>query len=97
MLGSRKKEGTYVLPRDDCQTEEHPEKAAIRLLHEKAGVTATFLSNRVGTYSETNKKGKVIAQHWMYEANAPLLLETWPESDRQRVWVRYNKSYLRHF
>lgn len=90
MLGSRKKEGAYVLPRDDCQTEpteEHPEKAAIRLLHEKAGVTASFLSSRVGSYSEANKKGKIIAHHWMYEVNAPTLLETWPDATRERVWV----------
>lgn len=90
MLSSRKKEGAYVLPRDDCQTEpteEHPEKAAIRLLHEKAGVAATFLSSRVGSYAESNKKGRVIAHHWMYEVNAPTLLETWPDATRQRVWV----------
>ncbi|KAI9365136.1 hypothetical protein BD770DRAFT_377877 [Pilaira anomala] len=95
LLSSKKKEGAYVLPRDDCQTEpteEHPEKAAIRLLHEKAGVAATFLSSRVGSYSESNKKGKVTAHHWMYEVNAPTLLETWPESDRKRVWVSYEDA-----
>ncbi|GAA5807182.1 hypothetical protein MFLAVUS_000536 [Mucor flavus] len=95
MLSSRKKEGAYVLPRDDCQTEpteEHPEKAAIRLLHEKAGVAATFLSSRVGSYAESNKKGRVIAHHWMYEVNAPTLLETWPDATRQRVWVPYSDA-----
>lgn len=102
MLSSRKKEGAYVLPRDDCQTEpteEHPEKAAIRLLHEKAGVAATFLSSRVGSYAESNKKGKVIAHHWMYEVNAPTLLETWPDATRQRVWVNFisrEKKRVKH-
>lgn len=95
MLSSRKNEGAYVLPRDDCKTEpveEHPEKAALRLLNEKAGVAATFLSSRVGSYSESNKKGKVIAHHWMYEVHAPTLLETWPNADRQRVWVPYEDA-----
>jgi ADP-ribose pyrophosphatase YjhB (NUDIX family) len=92
MLESRKRPGAYVLPRDDCQTEEHPEKAALRLLMDKAGVSTSFLSCRVGSYSESNKKGRVIAHHWMYEVHAPTLLETWPESDRQRVWVMIIKS-----
>jgi ADP-ribose pyrophosphatase YjhB (NUDIX family) len=96
MTESRKKQGTYVLPRDDCQTtestEEHPEKAAIRLLHDKAGVSTSFLNSRVGSYSESNKKGKVIAHHWMYEVHAPTLLETWPNADRQRVWVPYEEA-----
>ncbi|GAN07583.1 hypothetical protein MAM1_0168d07083 [Mucor ambiguus] len=95
MLSSRKNEGAYVLPRDDCKTdpaEEHPEKAALRLLNEKAGVAATFLTSRVGSYSESNKKGKVIAHHWMYEVHAPTLLETWPNADRQRVWVPYEDA-----
>ncbi|KAL9540179.1 hypothetical protein MBANPS3_009829 [Mucor bainieri] len=95
MLSSRKNKDAYVLPRDDCKTdpaEEHPEKAALRLLNEKAGVAATFLTSRVGSYSESNKKGKVIAHHWMYEVHAPTLLETWPNADRQRVWVPYEDA-----
>ncbi|KAI9484115.1 MAG: hypothetical protein EXX96DRAFT_560952 [Benjaminiella poitrasii] len=95
MLESKKKQGTYVLPRDDCKSkplEEHPEKAALRLLHEKAGVSATFLTARVGSYSESNKKGKVIAHHWMYEVHGPTLLQSWPGVNRQRVWVPYEEA-----
>ncbi|KAI8984099.1 hypothetical protein BDF20DRAFT_816830, partial [Mycotypha africana] len=92
MLASRKNEGSYVLPRDDCQADEHPEKAAIRLLFEKAGVSTSFLSSRIGSYSESNKKGRVIAHHWMYEVHAPTLLESWPSKDRQRVWIPYAEA-----
>ncbi|KAI7903613.1 uncharacterized protein BX663DRAFT_551308 [Cokeromyces recurvatus] len=95
MLESKKKKGTYVLPRDDCKTkptEEHPEQAALRLLHEKAGVSTSYLSARIGSYSQANKKGKITAHHWMYEVHGPTLLKTWPNSNRQRVWVSYEEA-----
>jgi ADP-ribose pyrophosphatase YjhB (NUDIX family) len=94
LLSSRKREGAYVLPRGDCNAnpDEHPEKAALRILQETAGASATFLTNRVGSYAEANKKGKVVAHHWMYEVHSPVFQNTWPESERQRVWVTYNEA-----
>jgi ADP-ribose pyrophosphatase YjhB (NUDIX family) len=94
LLSSRKREGAYVLPRGDCNAnpEEHPEKAALRILQETAGASATFLTSRVGSYSEANKKGKVVAHHWMYEVHSPVFQNTWPESERQRVWVPYKDA-----
>ncbi|KAI8371922.1 hypothetical protein BD560DRAFT_395844 [Blakeslea trispora] len=87
LLESLKRPGAYVLPRDDCLPDEHPEKAAIRLLAEKAGIQTTFLSCRVGSYSETNKKGRITDQHWMYEVHSYNLLE----SDRQK-WFTYEDA-----
>ncbi|KAI8362664.1 hypothetical protein EDC96DRAFT_444776 [Choanephora cucurbitarum] len=88
LLESKKRPGAYVLPRDDCLPDEHPEKAATRLLAEKAGIQTTFLSCRVGSYSETNKKGRITDQHWMYEVNSYSLLP----SDRQRSWFTYEEA-----
>lgn len=87
MIESRKNKDVFVLPRDDCHPQEHPEKAAIRLLHDKAGINTNYLSKRVGCFSESNKKGRVVAHHWMYEVHNPKLLDNWPESNRKRVWV----------
>lgn len=92
MLGSRKDEKVLVVPRDDCQMDEHPEKAAVRILHQKAGVDALFLSKRIGCFSESNKKGRVVAHHWMYEVHNPTLLDQWPESSRKRVWMTYEEA-----
>lgn len=91
MLASRKDENILVLPRDDCNVDqqEHPEKAAIRLLHDKAGIEAHYLAKRLGCFSESNKKGRVVAHHWMYEVHNPILLDDWPESNRKRVWVSW--------
>ncbi|KAF7731211.1 hypothetical protein EC973_000626 [Apophysomyces ossiformis] len=94
MLSSRKRANAFVLPRGECQIdlEETPEKATIRVLLEEAGVSVTSLTQRVGTFTEANKKGKIIAHHWMYEVHNPTLLDTWPGSDRQRVWIPLNEA-----
>ncbi|CEJ03927.1 hypothetical protein RMCBS344292_17900 [Rhizopus microsporus] len=92
MIESRKNKDTFVLPRDDCHPQEHPEKAAIRLLHDKAGIDTNYLSKRVGCFSESNKKGRVVAHHWMYEVHNPKLLDNWPESNRKRVWMIHEEA-----
>ncbi|KAG1380946.1 hypothetical protein G6F61_003611 [Rhizopus arrhizus] len=94
MLASRKDENILVLPRDDCNVDqqEHPEKAAIRLLHDKAGIEAHYLAKRLGCFSESNKKGRVVAHHWMYEVHNPILLDDWPESNRKRVWMTHEEA-----
>ncbi|KAI8971220.1 hypothetical protein BDB01DRAFT_811763 [Pilobolus umbonatus] len=95
MLAGKKKEGVFVLPRDDCKVdpeEEHPEKAALRVLLEEAGVSADYLTRLIGSFDDTSKKGRVTAQHWMYEVHAPALLDTWSNADRERVWVTYEEA-----
>ncbi|KAI8368173.1 uncharacterized protein BYT42DRAFT_539300 [Radiomyces spectabilis] len=96
MLSSRKQEGALRLPRGQCNrdTQEQPEAAALRVLHEEAGVSTNGLNCRVGTYTEANKKGNIIAHHWMYEVHASTLMDTWPASDRQRFWVSYKDALL---
>lgn len=58
-------------------------------MKEKAGVQTQAVNTRIGTYSETNKKGKVTTYHWMYEVNDATILEN---SERQRVWVSYEEA-----
>ncbi|KAI9024273.1 hypothetical protein CLU79DRAFT_746407 [Phycomyces nitens] len=97
MLSNPKKDGALRLPRGDCLTDpapEHPEKAAMRILLEKAGVSVDYMTRRIGTYTEANKKGKITAHHWMFEVHNPTLLDTWPESDRTRSWVTVNEALI---
>ncbi|KAG0173032.1 hypothetical protein DFQ28_009070 [Apophysomyces sp. BC1034] len=94
MLSSRKRENALVLPRGECETDtqETPENATIRVLLSEAGVSVSSLTQRVGTFTEANKKGKIIAHHWMYEVHDPTLVDTWAGSDRKRVWVTLNEA-----
>ncbi|KAI9246788.1 hypothetical protein BY458DRAFT_527719 [Sporodiniella umbellata] len=92
MLSSKKDETAWVMPRDECELEEHPEKAALRILQQKAGLQAKFLSKRIGCFSETNKKGRVVVHHWIYEVHNPTLLDEWPEASRKRVWMTQQEA-----
>ncbi|KAG1054147.1 hypothetical protein G6F42_028885 [Rhizopus arrhizus] len=56
MLSSRKAEGAYRLPRGNCDENETPEQAVVRVLHDEAGVEVENVTQRVGTYTEANKK-----------------------------------------
>ncbi|KAI8080854.1 uncharacterized protein B0P05DRAFT_458000, partial [Gilbertella persicaria] len=56
MLSSRKSENAHRLPRGDCDENETPEQAVIRVLHDEAGVEVEKVTQRVGTYTEANKK-----------------------------------------
>lgn len=87
MLSSRKAEGAYRLPRGNCDENETPEQAVVRVLHDEAGVEVENVTQRVGTYTEANKKGKIVGHHWMFEVANPKLLDSWPALDRKRVWV----------
>ena len=86
LLASRKREGALVLPRGDRneETQESPEAAAIRILREEAGIHVDKLSRRLGTYTEGNKRGKIIAHHNMYELQDPRVIKA---TERERVWV----------
>jgi predicted NUDIX family NTP pyrophosphohydrolase len=88
MLQSKKKKDIYVLPRDDCNETEDPKTAALRLLNEKAGISIDTIQKSIGTFEETNKKGRVTANHHFYEVQDITFLENWKNSDRQREWVR---------
>ncbi|KAL1931249.1 hypothetical protein VTP01DRAFT_10386 [Rhizomucor pusillus] len=88
LISSRKREGAFVLPRGDCNEAEEPAQAALRILFEEAGVFASQVSCRVGTFTEANKKGNIVAHNWMYEVHDAMLLENWPASkQRNRKWV----------
>jgi ADP-ribose pyrophosphatase YjhB (NUDIX family) len=87
MLSSRKAENAFRLPRGNCDENETPEQAVVRVLHDEAGVQVENVSQKVGTYTEANKKGKIVGHHWIYEVTNPTLLESWPALDRKRVWV----------
>ncbi|CEG83983.1 hypothetical protein RMATCC62417_17841 [Rhizopus microsporus] len=92
MLSSRKKEGAYRLPRGSCKKDEKPEEAILRVLREEAGIEAEKIKQRVGTYTEANKKGKTVAHHWLYEVTDVKVLESWPAEDRKRVWFTIEES-----
>ncbi|KAI7861532.1 hypothetical protein BDF14DRAFT_1868157 [Spinellus fusiger] len=94
MLRNPKKNNSLRLPRGDClaENEERPENAAMRLLLEKAGVDVGYMTCRIGTYTEANKRGKIIAHHWMYEVHDPTLVDSWPGSEKERVWVTVNEA-----
>lgn len=80
-----------MLPRGDCNQKDDPAQAALRILFEEAGVFASQVNCCVGTYTDANKKGKIVAHNWMYEVHDALLLETWPSSEqRKREWVCKN-------
>ncbi|CAO3645707.1 unnamed protein product [Mucor hiemalis] len=87
MLSSRKAEGAFRLPRGNCEENESPEDAVVRVLQQEAGIQVDKTAVRVGTYTEANKKGKIVGHHWMYEVNDYTLLDSWPALDRNRVWV----------
>lgn len=88
LISSRKREGAFVLPRGDCNEAEEPAQAALRIIFEEAGVFASQVSCRVGTFTEANKKGNIVAHNWMYEVHDAMLLENWPASkQRNRKWV----------
>lgn len=87
MLSSRKTENAHRLPRGNCDENETPEQAIVRVLHDEAGVQVDRIAQKVGTYTEANKKGKIVGHHWIYEVKNPKLLDTWPALDRKRVWV----------
>jgi ADP-ribose pyrophosphatase YjhB (NUDIX family) len=89
MLSSRKSEGVFRLPRGNCDGIETPEQAMLRVLHDEAGVQVDEVTQRVGTYTEANKKGKIVGHHWIYEVKNPVLLDSWPALDRKRVWVSF--------
>lgn len=88
MLSSRKTENAYRLPRGDCDENETPEQAIVRVLRDEAGVKVDRIARKLGTYCEANKKGKTIAHHWIYEIQNPRLLDSWPALDRKRIWVK---------
>ncbi|KAI8971803.1 hypothetical protein BDF20DRAFT_886529 [Mycotypha africana] len=92
MLSSRKTEGSYRLPRGNCDENETPEQAVIRVLHDEAGVEVEKISQKVGTYTEANKKGKIVGHHWMFEVTNPKLLDSWPALDRKRVWFTLEEA-----
>jgi hypothetical protein len=87
MLSSRKSEGAYRLPRGNCDENETPEEAVVRVLHDEAGIQVEKVTQRVGTYTEANKKGKIVGHHWIFEVSDPKILDSWPALDRKRVWV----------
>lgn len=90
MVQSKKKKDTFVLPRDNCAEFEDPKTAALRLLNEKAGVTIDSIENQIGTFKDVNKKGRITANHYLYEVHDITFLDNWKDSNkRQRVWVRY--------
>lgn len=89
MLSSRKEEGAHRLPRGNCEENETPEQAVVRVLHDEAGIQVEAVDARVGTYTEANKKGKIVGHHWIFEVTNHVLLDTWPAIDRKRVWVSY--------
>ncbi|CAO3642270.1 hypothetical protein MAM1_0121d05880 [Mucor ambiguus] len=92
MLSSRKAEGAYRLPRGNCDENETPEQAVVRVLHDEAGVEVENVTQRVGTYTEANKKGKIVGHHWMFEVANPKLLDSWPALDRKRVWFTFEEA-----
>lgn len=94
MLSSRKQEGAHRLPRGNCDENETPEQAVVRVLHDEAGVQVKEVTARVGTYTEANKKGKIVGHHWIFEVKDPVLLDTWPALDRKRVWVSFFYIYF---
>jgi predicted NUDIX family NTP pyrophosphohydrolase len=87
MLSSRKAENAFRLPRGNCEENETPEQAVVRVLAAEAGIQVDKVAVRVGTYTEANKKGKIVGHHWMYEVQGYTLLDSWPALDRKRVWV----------
>lgn len=87
MVSSRKFENVYRLPKGECDGEETHEEAIIRCLHDESGIKIDKVNRRIGTYTEANKKGRIVAHHWMYEVLDPTLMETWPALDREREWV----------
>lgn len=89
MLSSRKSEGSYRLPRGNCDENETPEEAVARVLHDEAGIQVDKVTLRVGTYTEANKKGKIVGHHWIFEVKDPKILDSWPALDRKRVWVSF--------
>lgn len=87
MIQSKKKKDVYVLPRDDCKEAEAPKDAALRLLNAKAGVTIDAVDKEIGTFEDVNKKGRLTANHHLYEVHDITFIDNWKNSDRQRVWV----------
>ncbi|KAI9246693.1 hypothetical protein BDA99DRAFT_576517 [Phascolomyces articulosus] len=109
LLTSRKREGALVLPRGDRNddAQETSEEAVIRILYEEAGIRIINQSpKRLGTYTEGNKRGKIIAHHWMYEFSDAKLIQSIPprklitnaegeqveQKQRELVWVPYNEA-----
>ncbi|KAI8992568.1 hypothetical protein BDB01DRAFT_778874 [Pilobolus umbonatus] len=92
MLSSRKSEGAYRLPRGDCDENESHEDAVKRVLLEEAGVEVDDVSKRVGTYTEANKKGKIVGHHWFFQVTSTKLLDSWPALDRKRVWFTIEEA-----
>ncbi|GAA5807530.1 hypothetical protein MFLAVUS_000893 [Mucor flavus] len=92
MLSSRKEEGAYRLPRGNCDENETPEQAVVRVLHDEAGVKVETVGGRVGTYTEANKKGKIVGHHWIFEVSDHVLLDSWPALDRKRVWFTFEEA-----
>ncbi|KAI7902098.1 uncharacterized protein BX663DRAFT_511735 [Cokeromyces recurvatus] len=92
MLSSRKTEGVYRLPRGNCDKDETPEQAVVRILHDEAGVQVEKVDQKVGTYTEANKKGKIVGHHWMFEVRNPTLMDCWPALDRKRVWFTIEEA-----
>ncbi|KAI9356154.1 hypothetical protein BD770DRAFT_390562 [Pilaira anomala] len=92
MLSSRKEEGAYRLPRGNCEENETPEQAVVRVLHDEAGIQVDAVDARVGTYTEANKKGKIVGHHWIFEVKNHVLLDTWPALDRKRVWFTFEEA-----
>ncbi|KAI8888707.1 hypothetical protein K501DRAFT_172461 [Backusella circina FSU 941] len=93
MLSSNKFENVYCLPKGICETEEEThEEAIIRCLHDEAGLQVEKVNRRIGTYTEANKRGKIVAHHWMYEVLDPTLMESWPALDREREWFSFRDA-----
>lgn len=65
---------------------EAPESAACRVAWESSGVRGV-IKKKVGTFTEAGKRGKINAYNWMYEMQVYRMEDSWPEQDRQRVWV----------
>ncbi|ORY97182.1 hypothetical protein BCR43DRAFT_562709 [Syncephalastrum racemosum] len=95
LLTSRKREGKLVLPRGDCEENESVDVAVSRILNAEAGIREKQAPRRLATYTEANKRGKIVAHHTMFELNDAALLDQWPSmKERQRVWATYEQALV---
>ncbi|CAO3693545.1 unnamed protein product [Rhizopus stolonifer] len=92
LISSRKKLGSWVIPKGGWEQDETQEHAALRETWEEAGIKGRIISH-LGVFAERSKKKGIKAQHWIYELEVEKVKKKYPERNkRERQWFTVEEA-----
>jgi 8-oxo-dGTP pyrophosphatase MutT (NUDIX family) len=82
LVTARRQPGQWVFPKGHIEPGETPEEAAVREVHEEAGVEAR-IGQPIGATEYRTSRGVIRAQFYLME----FVSEGAPREDRRRAWL----------